>query len=107
MFECNVKKFLARRVCKKFSGMRTFLVERFTALTFWLLFSQVKSDIKEKEYLSHTMASPFNFKCFLRLKNEKKRFFGRLRMTSIKLFLNKKPNCQAEFSSASYYRQSE
>ena len=87
--------------------MRTFLVERFTALTFWLLFSQVKSDIKEKEYLSHTMASPFNFKCFLRLKNEKKRFFGRLRMTSIKLFLNKKPNCQAEFSSASYYRQSE
>ncbi|WP_291065843.1 hypothetical protein, partial [Empedobacter sp. UBA5036] len=32
---------------------------------------------------------------------------GRLRMTSIKLFLNKKPNCQAEFSSASYYRQSE
>ncbi len=87
--------------------MRSFLVERFTALTFWLLFSQVKSDIKEKEYLSHTMASPFNFKCFLRLKNEKKRFFGRLRMTSIKLFLNKKPNCQAEFSSASYYRQSE
>ncbi len=40
-------------------------------------------------------------------KNEKNRFFGRLRMTSIKLFLNKKPNCQAEFSSASYYRQSE
>ena len=24
-----------------------------------------KSDIKEKEYLSHAMASPFNFKCFL------------------------------------------
>ena len=24
------------------------------------------------------------------------RFFDRLRMTSIKLFLNKKPNCQAE-----------
>jgi|GEM_PF-497558 len=107
MFECNVKKVLARRVFKIFSEMRSFLVERFTALTFWLLFSQVKSDIKEKEYLSHTMASPFNFKCFLRLKNEKKRFFGRLRMTSIKLFLNKKPNCQAEFSSASYYRQSE
>ena len=47
MVECNVKKVLARRVCKIFSGMRTFLVERFTALTFWLLFSQVKSDIKE------------------------------------------------------------
>ena len=47
MFECNVKKVLARRVFKIFSGMRTFLVERFTALTFWLLFSQVKSDIKE------------------------------------------------------------
>ncbi len=27
--------------------MKTFLVERFTAMTFWLLFSQVKSDIKE------------------------------------------------------------
>ena len=39
MVECNVKKFLARRVCKKFSGVKTFLVERFTALTFWLLFS--------------------------------------------------------------------
>ena len=47
MVECNVKKVLARRVFKIFSGMRTFLVERFTALTFWLLFSQVKSDIKE------------------------------------------------------------
>ncbi len=47
MVECKVKKILARRVCKIFSGMKTFLVERFTALTFWLLFSQVKSDIKE------------------------------------------------------------
>ncbi len=47
MFEWSVKKVLARRVFKIFSGMRTFLVERFTALTFWLLFSQVKSDIKE------------------------------------------------------------
>ena len=47
MFKCNVKKILARRVFKIFSGMRTFLVERFTALTFWLLFSQLKSDIKE------------------------------------------------------------
>lgn len=28
--------------------MRIFLVERFTALSFWLLFSQVKSNIKEK-----------------------------------------------------------
>ena len=65
MVECNVKKVLARRVFKIFSEMKTFLVERFTALTFWLLFSQVKSDIKEKEYLSHTMAPPFNLKCFL------------------------------------------
>ena len=65
MVKWSVKKVLARRVCKIFSGMRTFLVERFTALTFWLLFSQVKSDIKEKEYLSHTMAPPFNLKCFL------------------------------------------
>ena len=48
MVECNVKKVLARRVCKIFRGVKTFLVERFTALTFWLLFSQVKSDIKEK-----------------------------------------------------------
>ena len=62
MFECNVKKVLARRVFKTFSGMRTFLVERFTALTFWLLFSQVKSDINEKEYLSHTVAPPLNLK---------------------------------------------
>ena len=64
MIEWSVKKVLARRVCKTFRGVKTFLVERFTALTFWLLFSQVKSDIKEKEYLSHTMAPPFNFKCF-------------------------------------------
>ena len=47
MDEWSVKKVLARRVFKIFSGMKTFLVERFTALTFWLLFSQVKSDIKE------------------------------------------------------------
>ena len=47
MVECNVKKVLARRVFKIFSEMKTFLVERFTALTFWLLFSQLKSDIKE------------------------------------------------------------
>ena len=47
MVKWSVKKVLARRVFKIFSGMRTFLVERFTALTFWLLFSQVKSDIKE------------------------------------------------------------
>ncbi len=47
MDEWSVKKVLARRVFKIFSEMRTFLVERFTALTFWLLFSQVKSDIKE------------------------------------------------------------
>jgi len=42
------KKVLARRVFKIFSEMKTFLVERFTALTFWLLFSQVKSDIKKR-----------------------------------------------------------
>ena len=47
MVEWSVKKVLARRVFKIFSEMKTFLVERFTALTFWLLFSQVKSDIKE------------------------------------------------------------
>ena len=40
-------------------------------------------------------------------KNEKKRFFGRLRMISIKLFLNKKPNRQADLISASHNRQSE
>jgi len=62
MVECKVKKILARRVCKIFSGMKTFLVERFTALTFWLLFSQVKSDIKENEYLSHSVAPPLNLK---------------------------------------------
>ena len=62
MFECSVKKVLARRVFKIFSEMRSFLVERFTALTFWLLFSQVKSDINEKEYLSSTGASPLNLK---------------------------------------------
>ncbi len=47
MVEWSVKKVLARRVFKIFSEMKTFLVERFTALTFWLLFSQLKSDIKE------------------------------------------------------------
>ena len=47
MVKWSVKKVLARRVFKIFSGMRTFLVERFTALSFWLLFSQLKSDIKE------------------------------------------------------------
>ena len=62
MVECSVKKILARRVFKIFSEIRSFLVERFTALTFWLLFSQVKSDINEKKSLSNTMASPFNFK---------------------------------------------
>jgi len=44
MIECSVKKVLARRVCKIFCERRTFLIKRFTALTFWLLFSQVKSD---------------------------------------------------------------
>ena len=62
MVEWSVKKVLARRVFKIFSEMKTFLVERFTALTFWLLFSQVKSDIKENEYLSHSVAPPLNLK---------------------------------------------
>jgi len=60
MFEWSVKKVLARRVCKIFSEMRTFLVERFTALTFWLLFSQVKSDIKEF-LISNVVKSEFEY----------------------------------------------
>jgi len=60
MFEWSVKKVLARRVCKIFSEMRTFLVERFTALTFWLLFSQVKSDIKEF-LISNVVKSGFEY----------------------------------------------
>ncbi|MDM1139019.1 MULTISPECIES: hypothetical protein [unclassified Empedobacter] len=60
MFEWSVKKVLARRVFKIFSGMRTFLVERFTALTFWLLFSQVKSDIKEF-LISNVIKSGFEY----------------------------------------------
>ena len=60
MVECNVKKVLARRVCKIFSEMKTFLVERFTALTFWLLFSQVKSDIKEF-LISNVIKSGFEY----------------------------------------------
>ena len=47
MFECNVKKFLARRVCKKFSGMRTFLVERFTAKRFLFRFLRSKNEKEE------------------------------------------------------------
>ena len=60
MVEWSVKKVLARRVFKIFSGMRTFLVERFTALTFWLLFSQVKSDIKEF-LISNVIKSGFEY----------------------------------------------
>ena len=60
MVEWSVKKVLARRVFKIFSGMRTFLVERFTALTFWLLFSQVKSDIKEF-LISNVIKSRFEY----------------------------------------------
>ena len=60
MFKWSVKKVLARRVFKIFSGMRTFLVERFTALTFWLLFSQVKSDIKEF-LISNVIKSGFEY----------------------------------------------
>ncbi|WP_313305467.1 hypothetical protein [Empedobacter sp.] len=60
MVKWSVKKVLARRVFKIFSGMRTFLVERFTALTFWLLFSQVKSDIKEF-LISNVIKSRFEY----------------------------------------------
>ncbi len=60
MVEWSVKKVLARRVFKIFSGMRAFLVERFTALTFWLLFSQVKSDIKEF-LISNVIKSGFEY----------------------------------------------
>ncbi len=60
MVKWSVKKVLARRVFKIFSGMRTFLVERFTALTFWLLFSQVKSDIKEF-LISNVIKSGFEY----------------------------------------------
>ncbi|QLL57859.1 hypothetical protein [Empedobacter falsenii] len=72
--------------------MRTFLVKRFTALTFWLLFSQVKSNIKEMEYLSHTMASPFNFKCFLRSKNEKEEILRQAQNDKIRKTLSVKLN---------------
>jgi len=60
MVKWSVKKVLARRVFKIFSEMRTFLVERFTALTFWLLFSQVKSDIKEF-LISNVVKSEFEY----------------------------------------------
>ena len=42
MFECNVKKVLARRVFKIFSEMRSFLVERFTAKSFFVSFFDEK-----------------------------------------------------------------
>ncbi len=48
MIECNVKKILARRVFKIFSEMRTFLVERFTALTFLFRFC-VKTKMKRRD----------------------------------------------------------
>ncbi len=66
MFECNVKKILARRVCKMFSGVKTFLVERFTA----------------KRFLFR----------FLRSKNEKKRFFDKPRMTKSELSFRSSEN---------------
>ena len=47
MFECSVKKVLARRVCKTFSGMRTFLVERFTAKRFLFRFLRSKNEKEE------------------------------------------------------------
>ncbi len=48
MDEWSVKKVLARRVCKIFSEMRTFLVERFTALTFLFRFC-VKTKMKRRD----------------------------------------------------------
>ena len=44
MVECNVKKVLARRVFKIFSGMKTFLVERFTAKRFLFRFLRLKNE---------------------------------------------------------------
>ena len=48
MFECNVKKILARWVFKIFSEMKTFLVNRFTALTFLFRFC-VKTKMKRRD----------------------------------------------------------
>ena len=42
MVEWSVKKVLARRVFKIFSEMRTFLVERFTAKSFFVSFFDEK-----------------------------------------------------------------
>ena len=42
MDEWSVKKVLARRVCKIFSEMRAFLVERFTAKSFFVSFFDEK-----------------------------------------------------------------
>jgi len=47
MFEWSVKKVLARRVFKIFSGMRAFLVERFTAKRFLFRFLRSKNEKKE------------------------------------------------------------
>jgi len=48
MDEWSVKKILARRVFKIFSGMRTFLVERFTAKRFLFRFLRSKNENKEQ-----------------------------------------------------------
>jgi len=48
MVECNVKKVLARRVCKIFRGVKTFLVERFTAKRFLFRFLRSKNENKEQ-----------------------------------------------------------
>ncbi len=48
MFEYSVKKILARRVCKMFSEMRIFLVERFTAKRFLFRFLRSKNENKEQ-----------------------------------------------------------
>ena len=55
MVEWNVKKVLAFRVCKTFRVVKTFLVERFTAKSFFVSFFDEKSDIKEK---THTVYPP-------------------------------------------------
>ena len=57
MDEWSVKKILARRVCKTFSEMRTFLVERFTAKSFFVSFFDAKKSQKISRYLEMTVSN--------------------------------------------------
>ena len=75
MFECNAKKILARRVFKIFSEVITFLVERFTALTFLFRFC-VKTKMKGNSSISRN--------------NILDAIFDRPRMTPSKFYFNKK-----------------